>query len=200
MIKTETRAMPPTTPTDPELAPPPNARTLFFEFARMGLTGFGGVLPFVRRAVVERNRWLNDKDFVEVLSVGQVLPGPNVINVSLMLGLRFAGLRGAVAAFSGLVLVPMVVVLSVMVLYQHYQDVEAVRRMLTGMTAVSAGLILSTGCKLAQSQPRTIRALLIGAAAFVTIGLLHLPLVPVMAILVPIALYLEHRAINKEAA
>ncbi|WP_354688179.1 chromate transporter [Cupriavidus plantarum] len=190
--------MPPITPTVPDLAPPPTARTLFFEFARMGLTGFGGVLPFVRRAVVERNRWLNDKDFVEVLSVGQVLPGPNVINVSLMLGLRFAGLRGALAAFSGLVLVPMVVVLTVMVLYQHYQNVEAVRRMLTGMTAVSAGLILSTSLRLAQSQPRTIRALLIGTTAFITIGLLHLPLVPVMAVLVPIALYLEHRALNKE--
>src|SRR5262245_22045395 len=106
-------------PADQEIAPPPKPRTLFFEFARMALSGFGGVLPFIRRAVVERNRWLNDRDFVEVLSLGQVLPGPNVINDSLMLGLRFAGLRGAVAAFSGLVLVPMVVVLTIMVIYQH---------------------------------------------------------------------------------
>lgn len=182
-------------PAEPEaVAPPPNARTLFLEFARMGLSGFGGVLPFVRRAVVERNRWLDDRDFVEVLSLGQVLPGPNVINVCLMLGLRFAGLRGALAAFAGLVLVPMVVVLTVMVIYQHYQNVEAVRRMLTGMTAVSAGLILATGFKLAQSQPRSVRAVLVGVAAFVTIGLLHLPLVPVMAVLVPLALYLEYRA------
>ncbi|MGO4761142.1 chromate transporter [Cupriavidus sp. 2KB_3] len=179
---------------EPALAPPPNARTLFFEFARMGLSGFGGVLPFVRRAVVERNRWLNDRDFVEILSLGQVLPGPNVINLALMLGLRFAGLRGAVAAFCGLVLVPMVVVLCAMALYLRYEDVSAVRQMLAGMTAVSAGLVLSTGVKLAESQPRTVRAVVVGVAGFVAIGLLRWPLLPVMAVLVPVALVLEHRA------
>lgn len=184
---------------EPSLAPPPNARTLFLEFARMGLSGFGGVLPFVRRSVVERNRWLNDRDFVEILSLGQVLPGPNVINLALMLGLRFAGLRGAVAAFSGLVFVPMVVVLCVMGLYLRYQDVPQVRQMLAGMTAVAAGLVLSTGVKLAQSQPRSVRALVIGVAAFVAIGWLRWPLLPVMAVLVPVALVLEYRAMRKGA-
>lgn len=184
---------------EPELAPPPAARTLFFEFARMGLSGFGGVLPFVRRSVVERNRWLNDRDFVELLSMGQVLPGPNVINVALMLGLRFAGLRGAVAAFSGLVFVPMVVVLCAMGLYLRYQDVPQVRQMLAGMTAVAAGLVLSTGVKLAQSQSRTVRAVVVGVAAFLAIGWLRWPLLPVMAVLVPVALVLEYRALRKGA-
>jgi chromate transporter len=184
---------------EPELAPPPTARTLFFEFARMGLSGFGGVLPFVRRSVVERNRWLNDRDFVEILSLGQVLPGPNVINLALMLGLRFAGLRGAVAAFSGLVFVPMVVVLCAMGLYLRYQDVPQVRQMLSGMTAVAAGLVLSTGVKLAQSQPRSVRALVVGVAAFLAIGWLRWPLLPVMAVLVPLALVLEYRAMRKGA-
>jgi chromate transporter len=177
-----------------ELAPPPTPRTLFFEFARMGLSGFGGVLPFVRRSVVERNRWLDDRDFVEILSLGQVLPGPNVINLALRLGLRFGGLRGALAAFCGLVFVPMVVVLCVMGLYLRYQDVPQVQQALAGMTAVAAGLVLSTGVKLAQSQPRTVRAVMVGASAFVAIGLLRWPLLPVMAVLVPVALVLEHRA------
>jgi chromate transporter len=75
----------------------------------------------VRRSVVERNRWLNDRDFVEILSLGQVLPGPNVINLALMLGLRFAGLRGALAAFAGLVLMPLVVVLCAMGLYLRFR-------------------------------------------------------------------------------
>ncbi|WP_404991507.1 chromate transporter [Cupriavidus pauculus] len=180
-----------------ELAPPPTPRTLFFEFARMGLSGFGGVLPFVRRSVVERNRWLDDRDFVEILSLGQVLPGPNVINLALMLGLRFAGLRGALAAFCGLVFVPMMVVLCVMGLYLRYQDVPQVQQALAGMTAVAAGLVLSTGVKLAQSQPRTVRAVMVGAAAFVAIGLLRWPLLPVMAVLVPVALVLEHRATTR---
>lgn len=184
---------------EPELAPPPTPRTLFFEFARMGLSGFGGVLPFVRRSVVERNRWLNDRDFVEILSMGQVLPGPNVINLALMLGLRFAGLRGALAAFSGLVFVPMVAVLCAMGVYLRFQDVPQVRQMLAGMTAVAAGLVLSTGVKLAQSQPRSVRAVMVGLAAFVAIGWLRWPLLPVMALLVPVALVLEYCAMRKGA-
>lgn len=176
-----------------DLAPAPGPRKLFIEFARMGLSGFGGVLPFVRRAVVERNRWLDDRDFVELLSLGQVLPGPNVINLAVMLGLRFAGFQGALAAFCGLVMVPMGLVLGLLLLYQHYQDVAAVQRMLTGMTAVSAGLMLATGVRLARSLPWTARALLTGGAAFVTIGLLRWPLLPVMAVLVPLALLWEWR-------
>ncbi|CAG2147761.1 hypothetical protein LMG31506_03672 [Cupriavidus yeoncheonensis] len=176
------------------LAPPPTPRTLFIEFARMGLSGFGGVLPFVRRAVVERNRWMDDRDFVELLSLGQVLPGPNVINLALMLGLRFAGWRGALAAFSGLVMVPMGLVLGLLLLYQHFQEVPAVQRMLAGMTAVSAGLMLAMAIRLAQSLSLTARAVLIGGAAFLVIGLLSWPLVPVMAVLVPLSLALEWRA------
>jgi chromate transporter len=107
---------------------------------------------------------------------------------------RFAGLRGALAAFCGLVFVPMVVVLCVMGLYLRYQDVPQVQQALAGMTAVAAGLVLSTGVKLAQSQPRTVRAVMVGASAFVAIGLLRWPLLPVMAVLVPVALVLEHRA------
>jgi len=160
----------------------------------MGLSGFGGVLPFVRRAVVERNRWLDDRDFVELLSLGQVLPGPNVINLALMLGLRFAGWRGALAAFSGLVMVPMALVLGLLLLYQHYEHVAAVQRMLTGMTAVSAGLMLATAIRLARSLSLTRRAVLVGGSAFLVIGLLRWPLVPVMAVLVPLALVLEWRA------
>ncbi len=186
-------------PAEPALAAPPTPRILFIEFARMGLSGFGGVLPFVRRSVVERNRWLDDRDFVEILSLGQVLPGPNVINLALMLGLRFAGLQGALAAFCGLVLVPLVVVLCAMGVYLRFQDVPQVRQMLAGMTAVAAGLVLSTGVKLAQSQPRTVRAIVIGVAAFVTIGWLRWPLLPVMAVLVPVALTLEYRAMRKGA-
>jgi len=187
-------------PAESELAPAPTPSTLFFEFARMGLSGFGGVLPFVRRSVVERNRWLDDRDFVEILSLGQVLPGPNVINLALMLGMRFAGLRGALAAFAGLVLAPLIVVLCAMGLYLRYQEVPQVRQMLAGMTAVAAGLILSTALKLAQSQSRTARAIVVGVAAFAAIGLLRWPLLPVMAVLVPVALILEYRAMRKAGA
>ena len=89
----------------------PSCRKLFTEFARMGLSGFGGVLPFARAGIVDRNRWLSNTEFAELLSLGQVLPGPNVVNLSVMLGYRYHGVRGAAAAMGGLVLTPAVLLL-----------------------------------------------------------------------------------------
>lgn len=174
----------------------PTPRVLFVEFARMGLSGFGGVLPFVRRSVVDRNGWLTDQEFVELVSVGQVLPGPNVINFAVMLGLRFSGLLGALSAFSGLVFMPMLVVLMLGLLYGHYQELAIAQRMLAGMTAVAAGLIVAMSVRLALSQPRNVRSPFCGIVAFGAIGLLHWPLLAVMAVLVPLALTLEWRTLR----
>jgi chromate transporter len=135
----------------------------------MGLSGFGGVLPFVRRSVVERNRWLNDRDFVEILSWAGAA-GAQRHQPGADAGPALRRVARCVAAFSGLVFVPMVVVLCAMGVYLRFQDVPQVRQMLAGMTAVAAGLVLSTGVKLAQSQPRTVRAVMVGVAAFVAIG------------------------------
>jgi chromate transporter len=176
---------------------PPPAGRLFIEFARMGLSGFGGVLPFVRRAVVDRNRWMDDREFAELFSVAQVLPGPNVVNVSLMLGYRYAGVRGAIFAFSGLVLVPMVLILAIVTLYARFNDLAFVRHMLQGMMAVSAGLVLATGMRMALAQPRTVRAALMGGGAVLAVGILRFPLVPVMAVMIPTGLALEALAMRR---
>ena len=183
-----------TTPREPF---PPPARRLFGEFSRMGLSGFGGVLPFVRRAIVERNRWMDDREFAELFSIAQVLPGPNVVNISLMLGYRYAGVRGAVAAFSGLVLVPMVLILVIVSIYARYSEVAYVRHMLQGMMAVSAGLVLATGIRMAMAQPRTVRAAIMGGGALLAIGILRLPLVSVMAVMIPTGIALEAWAMRR---
>jgi chromate transporter len=174
----------------------PSCRTLFTEFARMGLSGFGGVLPFARAGIVDRNRWLSNTEFAELLSLGQVLPGPNVVNLSVMLGYRYHGVRGAAAAMGGLVLTPAVLLLLIVMLYDQFSALPLVQNLLKGMAAVAAGLVLSTAVKLAQDQSRTWRAVGIGLAVVLTIGVLQWPLLPVMLVLIPLALLLEWRAMR----
>ncbi|ANA34334.1 chromate transporter [Ralstonia mannitolilytica] len=174
----------------------PSCRKLFTEFARMGLSGFGGVLPFARAGIVDRNRWLSNAEFAELLSLGQVLPGPNVVNLSVMLGYRYHGVRGAAAALSGLVFTPAVLLLLIVLLYDHFSGLSLVQNLLKGMAAVAAGLVLSTAVKLAQGQSRTWRAIGVGLAVFLTIGVLQWPLVWVMLVLIPLALVLEWRAMR----
>jgi chromate transporter len=165
--------------------------TIFLEFARLAMMGFGGVLPFVRHSLVERNKWIDDREFAEVLSIGQILPGANIVNLSVMLGWRFGGPAGALAGFSGLLLVPSILLLAIASVYDEVGHYAPVRRALMGMAAVAAGLVLATGLKLAAAQPRTARALLVGAAAFVMMALLHCPLALLIAIMAPLALLWE---------
>ena len=121
------------------LLAPASPRELFSVFNRLALQGFGGVLPIAQRELVERRRWLTKEQFVEMLSVSQVLPGPNVVNLALMFGDRAFGLRGAVAALAGMLLVPMLVVLVLTVLYAQFAQIPAVTGALRGMGAVAAG-------------------------------------------------------------
>jgi len=109
---------------------------------------FGGVLPIAQRELVERQRWLTTSEFAELLSVGQVLPGPNVVNLALMVGDRYFGLRGALVAMLGMVGPPMVVVLGLAALYKGLADMPQVAGAVRGMGVASAGLIFAMGLKL----------------------------------------------------
>jgi chromate transporter len=140
--------------TDATLATPGSLRELFFAFNWLSLQGFGGVLPVAQRELVERHRWLTKDQFVEMLAVSQVLPGPNVINLALMFGDRNFGVRGAAAALAGMLFVPMIIVLILTALYGHYAQFPAVTGALRGMGAVASGLILSTGLKLRSTLKR----------------------------------------------
>lgn len=140
---------------DPLLQPPPpdaprpaSPGALFRAFTRMSLMGFGGVLPIAQHELVERLGWLTREEFVEMLSIGQVLPGPNIVNVALMVGDRFFGWRGAAAAVGGMLGVPLLLVMALAILYTGFADQPMVAGALRGMGAVSAGLVLSTAVKL----------------------------------------------------
>jgi len=126
---------------------PASPGELFRAFNALALQGFGGVLPVAQRVLVEQRRWLTREQFVEVLSLGQVLPGPNIVNMALMIGDRFFGLRGAAAALLGLLCAPLLIVLLLAALYGQLASVPAVAGALRGMGAVSAGLIIATALK-----------------------------------------------------
>ena len=117
-------------------------------FNRMALQGFGGVLAVAQRELVERQRWMTAAQFLELLSLGQVLPGPNIINMALIIGDRFLGWRGAAAALAGLLCLPLLIVLALAALYREFFDVPMVAGALRGMGAVAAGLVIGTALKL----------------------------------------------------
>ena len=178
----------PYAPAQPESAnphPQPASPTdLFVSFTWLALQGFGGVLAVVQRELVERKRWMTRDEFIEDWAVAQIMPGPNVVNLSLMVGSRYFGFKGAMAALAGMLCVPLVVVLLLAIFYAHYAGHPGVAGALRGMGAVSAGLIAATGLKLAGALRANVLGLRLCAAlgllCFVAVAWLRWPLAYVL--------------------
>src|SRR5690349_8921287 len=171
-------------------APPqPSIGELFLAFAAISLSGFGGVLAWARRIMVERRRWFTAEQFNEAFALCAFLPGGNMVNFAVIFGARMRGPLGALAAVAGLLGPPMILIIAVGALYAHYGDLPALRRMLTGVAAAAAGLMLATVAKMARPlfKNRAVIAPVIGVATFVAIGLLHWPLPLVLAVVVPVS-------------
>ena len=151
-------------------AAPASIGEVFFAFNRLALQGFGGVLPVAQRELVERRRWLSSDQFVEMLAISQVMPGPNVVNLALMFGDRVFGWRGAAAALGGMLIVPMAVVLTLTVLYVRLDHDPAVTGALRGMGAVAAGLVLSTGLKLLGTLRRNLMGVPVCRCAWASVS------------------------------
>jgi chromate transporter len=165
-------------------ARPGSKAELFFTFNRLALQGFGGVLAIAQRELVERKHWLTREQFVEMLALSQVLPGPNIVNLALIFGDRFFGLRGAFAALAGMLAVPLVIVLVLAAAYAEFSRLEVVSGALRGMGAVAAGLVISTAIKLMgtlrSSRLGVPLAGIFAALTFVAIAWLRWPLVGVI--------------------
>jgi len=160
---------------------------LFLTFSRVSLSSFGGALFWVRRGLVEQQRWLTEREFVELLTIAQLLPGPNVLNLTVMVGHRFAGWTGAAAAAAGYLGWPCLVVIGMGVLYERYGALPQVQQALAGMSSVAAGLLLATVIKLATVLPRHWRPWLFGLLAFAGVGILRWSLLWVVGALAPLA-------------
>jgi chromate transporter len=163
---------------------------LFLTFSRITLSSFGGALFWTRRTLVDRQHWLTDREFIELLTLGQLLPGANVLNLAVMVGYRFARWPGAAAAAAGFVGGPCLVVIGMGILYQQYGALPQVQRALAGMSIVAAGLLLATVIKFAMVLPRRWRPWLFGILAFTGVGMMRWPLLWVMGVLAPLAVAL----------
>jgi chromate transporter len=166
-----------------------SAWSLFLTFSRITLSSFGGALFWSRRALVEQQRWLTEREFVELLTLGQLLPGPNVLNLTVMVGYRFGGWSGAAVSVAGYLGWPCLVVIGMGVLYQHYGALPEVQRALAGMAIVAAGLLLATVIKLGMVLPRRWRPWLFGILAFAGVGIMRWPLLWVFGALAPWAVF-----------
>lgn len=173
-------SVPPDAPAEPPTTRPRDLRDLFFSFTWLALQGFGGVLAVVQRELVEKKRWMTREEFIEEWAVAQVMPGPNVVNLSIMLGARWFGLRGAFVALAGMLTFPLLVVLALALLYAGFASNPQVAGALRGMGAVAAGLIVATGLKLLPALRKSVLGpalcAILGLAAFAAIAWLRLPL------------------------
>jgi chromate transporter len=168
----------------------PEISELFFGFLAISLSGFGGVLPWARRTIVEQRRWLTEREFVEVFALCQFLPGPNIVNLSIIIGSRFRGIPGALASFAGLVVAPLMIMMSLGALYARFGDLEVLRGPLAGLAAAAAGLIVAVSVKMAMPlvHDRKAMPLLVAAIGFVAVGLFRLPLYWVVLVLAPLSI------------
>src|SRR5438045_6833454 len=141
--------MPPDSPPAAVPAPdlpastPPGLSALFVAFAKMSLAGFGGVLVWARRGIVEQHRWMTAEEFNETFALCHFLPGPNVVNLSVVFGSRFRGVAGAIAAFAGLLGPPIIIVTVLAALYSRFGQIDSLRRILAGMSCVAVGLLIA---------------------------------------------------------
>ncbi len=186
----------------PERPRPRSLTDLFLSFTVLALQGFGGVLAVVQRELVERKQWLTHEEFVEDWAVAQIMPGPNVVNLSLMIGSRYFGLRGALTAMAGIITVPLLVVLLLVIGHARYADHPGVAGALRGMAAVSAGLIGAAGLKLARALRSNAMplswCLALCFLGFTFVALLHVPLAYVLFMIGGPGCWLAYRRLAPE--
>lgn len=173
-------------------APRPPIGELMLAFAKVSLSGFGGVLPWWRRMLVEDKGWMTAEEFNKLFAVCQFLPGPNVVNMAAVYGLRLYGVVGAVAAVLALAAPPVVLMIALGLTYARYGSAHGIAGALAGLSAGVAGLMIATALRLGEPifKQRLGPEPFVAAAAFVAIGILRLPLLPVLAVLAPASIAL----------
>jgi chromate transporter len=174
----------------PATSAPPGAIALLVAFAKMSLAGFGGVMAFARHGIVEKHKWMTADEFNETFALCHFLPGPNIVNLSVVFGSRFGGMAGAFAAFIGLLGPPMVLVMVLAVLYAHFGDLEILRRILAGISCAAVGLLIAMVAKMLMPLIRRwdIPGIVLLMAVFVAIGILRLPLQVVLLVAIPLSI------------
>jgi chromate transporter len=168
---------------------PPGLLALFLAFARMSLAGFGGVLVFARQAIVEQHRWMTADEFNETFALCHFLPGPNIVNLSMVFGARLRGIAGGIAAFAGLLLPPTLIMTVLAIIYARFGDVEVLRRVLAGISCAAVGLLIAVVFRMMTPLLKRLDAvaIILMLAVFLAIGVLRLPLQAVLLVAIPVS-------------
>jgi chromate transporter len=161
---------------------------LFLEFAKIGLCGIGSLLAWAHRVIVDERHWMSEAEFAETLSLCQFLPGPENANISIYVGSKFRGPVGATVAFLGLTAAPLAVGLVLGILYLRYPHLPVIQNILGGISAAAAGMLIATGIKMLMPHRRRPAALFFAVLAFAGIIFVKLPLLAVLAGLVPLSI------------
>ncbi|WP_027519545.1 chromate transporter [Bradyrhizobium sp. WSM1417] len=171
-------------------AVPPGLLALFLAFARMSLAGFGGVLVFARQAIVEQHRWMTADEFNETFALCHFLPGPNIVNLSMVFGARLRGIAGGIAAFAGLLLPPTLIMTVLAIVYARFGDVEVLRRILAGISCAAVGLLIAVVFRMMTPLLKRLDALalILMMGVFLAIGVLRLPLQAVLLVAIPVSI------------
>jgi chromate transporter len=172
----------------PPASSPPTLLDLFLAFALISLCGFGGVLAWSRRMLVDERKWMTPEEFNDAYALCQFLPGPNVVNLSVVFGRRIRGPAGAAVALVGLIGPPFVIVSFIGLLYSRFGEIAALQRMLFGVAAAAAGLVMGTCAKMARPLFNDRLGLAVALATFASVGVLRWPIYWALAVLVPLSI------------
>jgi chromate transporter len=176
----------PDTPT----SAPPTVIALFLAFAKMSVAGFGGVLYWARRGIVDQHRWMSAEEFNETYALCHFLPGPNIVNLSMVFGARLRGIAGGIAAFTGLLVPPMLIMTVLAALYARYGEIDALRRILAGISCAAVGLLIANVLRMMAPLVgrRDVAGMAMLVIVFVAIGLVRLPMPAVLLAAIPISI------------
>jgi len=170
---------------------PPSAGRIAGAFLRIAMLSFGGgSLMWSQRELVERLRWFTDAQFLNAVGLCQILPGPNLPNLAIVVGAQYRGWRGASAALAGVILLPLVILMTAGALYFRFNEVGLVQAVLTGMSAGAAGTAVAAAIKLAQPYPWTVKGAALALVTFGAVAGFELPLAPVLGVMLPVSIAL----------
>ncbi|TCB33944.1 chromate transporter [Acinetobacter sp. ANC 4910] len=175
----------------------PNNQELFMGFMKLGLMGFGGVLPLAHRMIVDDRKWLTIEEFTHLLGVCQLLPGGNIINMSVAIGYQFQGIKGAISAVVGLISAPTLIVIMLYELYAKFQSIPMVKHMLEGLAAAAAGLLFAMGLKMLRPIMKRYLTWLTIGMTFLFMLVIKIPLL--LTLLILVTLNITVLSLNKGA-
>ncbi|MBP8286402.1 MAG: chromate transporter [Rhodoferax sp.] len=187
--------------TNPDRPRPHSLRDLFVSFTWLALQGFGGAFVVIQHELVSRKRWLTEEEFLEDWAVAQVMPGPNALNLAIMLGGRYFGVAGVLVTLAGMLTAPLLLLLVLASLYTQFAHAPVVVGALRGMGAVAAGLVLAAGIKLIpalRNNPLGLKTcLLLGMGCWVVVVVFHWPLIVVLLSLGGLSCLLTYRKLGR---